>query len=89
MQLRAIDLLHKAAYRTGLGNSLYIAKYNLGDLSSETLQHYVKTNFTGNRAAVIGLGVSHENLVKCAQTLELGTGSENFGSGVYKGGEIR
>ena len=89
MQLRAVDLLHKAAYRTGLGNSLYIAKYNLGGLSSETLQHYVKTNFAGNRAAVIGVGVNHEQLVKYAQVLELETGSENFGSGVYKGGEIR
>ncbi|KRT82905.1 Peptidase, partial [Oryctes borbonicus] len=49
-QLRAIDLLHKAAYRTGLGNSLYVAKYNIGKVSSETLQHYVASNFTSNRA---------------------------------------
>ncbi|KAI4471119.1 metalloprotease [Holotrichia oblita] len=88
-QLRAVDLLHKAAYRTGLGNSLYTAKYNIGKVSSETLQHYTATNFTSNRAAVVGIGISHDKLLECAQNLPLDSGSDETGPGVYKGGEIR
>ncbi|KAK9729865.1 Peptidase M16 inactive domain [Popillia japonica] len=88
-QLRAVDLLHKAAYRTGLGNSLYTAKYNIGKISSETLQHYTATNFTSNRGAVVGIGVSHDTLLECAQSLPLESGSDATGPGVYKGGEIR
>ncbi|GJQ70817.1 putative metal ion binding protein [Trypoxylus dichotomus] len=88
-QLRAVDLLHKAAYRTGLGNSLYTAKYNIGKISSETLQHYAASNFTSNRAAVVGVGINHDKLVECAQNLPLETGKDDTGPGVYKGGEIR
>lgn len=88
-QQRAVDLLHKAAYRRGLGNSIYIPKHQIGKISSETLQHYVNTNFKSNRAAVIGLGVDHGELVRYAQSLGLNTGSDEVGSSKYLGGEIR
>lgn len=88
-QLRAVDLLHKAAYRRGLGNSLFIAKYQLGKISSETLQHYVASNFVTSNAAVAGLGVDHQSLVDYAQTFYFGTGDAKIGPAEYKAGEIR
>ncbi|XP_017779811.1 PREDICTED: cytochrome b-c1 complex subunit 2, mitochondrial [Nicrophorus vespilloides] len=88
-QLRAIDLLHKAAYRRGLGNSLYIAKHQIGKIGSETLQHYVASNFLSGRAAVIGVGVDHDSLAQYAQGLELETGDGHVEKSPYMGGEIR
>ena len=82
-------MLHKAAFRRGLGNSLYSAKYHLGNISSETLQHYVATNFTAGRAAVVGLGVDHSQLVQYAQSLSLEGGEGSTPASPYIGGEIR
>lgn len=88
-QLRAIDLLHKAAFRRGLGNSLFIAKYQLGKISPETLQYYVKSNFLTGRSAVVGLGVDQDQLVEYAQGLALDSGEGKARTSEYKGGEIR
>lgn len=89
LQLRAVDLLHKAAFRRGLGNSLFIPKYKLGNISSETLQHYVASTFLTGRAAVVGLGVDHDQLEQYAQALALESGEGRTPSSEYKGGEIR
>ncbi|CAB3361852.1 Hypothetical predicted protein [Cloeon dipterum] len=68
---KAVDLLHQAAFRSGLGNSLYVAKRNIGKLSSETMQHFVNQHFTSARCAVVGVGVDQELLVPAAQSLAL------------------
>lgn len=73
-QVKAIELLHKAAYRTGLGNSIFCPKHKIGKLSSETLQHFYESNFTSNRAAVGGVNVDHQLLVGFSQSLQLGSG---------------
>lgn len=87
--MRAVDLLHKAAFRRGLGNSLFIAKYKLGGISSETLQHYVASTFQTGRAAVVGLGVDHGQLEEYAQGLALQQGEGKTPTSEYRGGEIR
>ncbi|KAL1517969.1 hypothetical protein ABEB36_001663 [Hypothenemus hampei] len=89
LQVRAIDLLHKAAFRTGLGNSLFIPKFQIGKISSETLQHYVARNFTSARAAVVGLGVDGATLSQFAQSLCLDDSDGTTNASPYKGGEIR
>lgn len=38
---RAIDLLHKAAFRTGLGNSMYCPKSMAGKHDSETVRSLI------------------------------------------------
>lgn len=88
-QLRAIDLLHNAAFRTGLGNSLFIPKTQVGKITTETLQHYVNSNFLSGRAAVVGLGVDHMELLQYAQSLEIQTGEGTTPASPYKGGELR
>lgn len=89
--MRVIDLLHKAAYRaTGLGNSLWIAKHQIGKVSSETLQHYVASHFTPENTAVVGLGVNHSFLSHFAQGLKFKNGSSAQESPAkYASGEIR
>lgn len=84
-----MDLLHKAAFRRGLGNSLFIAKYQLGKISSETLQHYYASQFVAGNAAVVGLGIDNGQLVQYAQKLNFGTGEVKSGPAEYKAGEIR
>ncbi|CAG9761659.1 unnamed protein product [Ceutorhynchus assimilis] len=89
LQLRAVDLLHKAAFRTGLGNSLYAPKFQIGKISSETLQHYVSSNFTSARGAVVGLGLDECKMDELAQSLTLDDSNGHVNVSPYKGGEIR
>lgn len=88
-QVRAVDLLHRAAFRSGLGNSIFCAKHHVGKISPETLQHYVASNFKTNRAAVVGVGVDHQLLVGYAKNLALDSGVGNDVASKYFGGELR
>lgn len=87
---RAVDLLHKAAYRSELGNSPNCAKHHIGKISSECLQHFVANNFVSNRAAVVGVGIDHQLLVGYAKHLYLETGSDTITPSKYHGlGDLR
>lgn len=89
-QIRAVDLVHRAAFRRELGNSIFCAKHHVGKLSAETLQHYVASNFTNGRAAVVGVGIDHQKLVGFAKTLQLQNGPETSAPSKYQGyGELR
>lgn len=85
-QVRAVELLHRAAYRTGLGNSLFCQKHKVGKISTETLQHYFESNFTANRASVSGVNIDHNTLSGYAQSLQLGTGEGARNESTYHGG---
>lgn len=85
-QVRAIELLHRAAYRTGLGNSLFSPKYQVGKISSETLQHFYSSNFTTNKAAVAGVNIDHQILTGFAQNLALESGKGTQNDCKYHGG---
>lgn len=89
VEVQAVEALHKAAFHSGLGNSVFCPKYMAGKHSSETMQHYVAANCTANRAAVAGVGVDHQLLIGFAQSLKLesGTGSESKVS--FNNSEIR
>lgn len=88
-QVRAVDLLHRAAFRSVLGNSIFCAKHHIGRISPETLQHYVASNYKTSRAAVVGVGVDHQLLVGYAKNLGLESGSANENASKYYGGELR
>lgn len=85
-QVRAIELLHRAAYRTGLGNSLFCPKYQIGKLSTETLQHFFANNCTAGRAAVTGINIDHQILSGFAQSLALESGPGSKSECKYRGG---
>lgn len=74
VEVEAVESLHKAAFHSGLGNSVFCPSYNAGKHSSETMQHFAATNCTTSRAAVAGVGVDHQLLVGFAQSLNLQSG---------------
>ncbi|XP_075163610.1 ubiquinol-cytochrome c reductase core protein 2 [Haematobia irritans] len=88
-QVQAVELLHKAAFRNGLGNSVYVPKFQIGKLSSETMLHYVANNFNASRCAVVGVGVDQNALVGFAQSLELATAGKSGTGSNYYGGDAR
>jgi ubiquinol-cytochrome c reductase core subunit 2 len=89
-QAQAVELLHKAAFRNGLGNSIYIPKYQIGRLSSETLLHYVCSNYTTGRCAVVGIGIDQNTLSGFAQCLDVQAGDGNKQEQAnYYGGDAR
>ncbi|KAM3966254.1 ubiquinol-cytochrome c reductase core protein 2 [Aphomia sociella] len=89
-QVRAIDLLHRAAYRRGLGNSLFVSPKRIGKISSESLQHYASTTLTPGRCAVTVVGDTQDKATLVAQTLQLPTSGDAKGEpSSYYGGELR
>lgn len=89
-QAKAIDLLHKVGFRHGLGNSIFCPSHMVGKHSSEDLKQFVSTNFITKNAAVIGVGVPHEQLVDYAQKLSLLSGSSGpSAASKVHGGDVR
>lgn len=86
---RALDLLHQAAYYRGLGNSVFCAKRNVGNISPECLQSFVANNFTSDRATVVGIGIDHNLLLAYAKSLALETGNSSPAPSKYIGGQLR
>lgn len=86
---RAINLVHRAAYRGTLGNSIYCPKHQIGKISSESLLHYFAQNCTTNRAAVVGVGIDQNVLQGFAQNLDLESGAGKSVPSKYYGGDSR
>jgi ubiquinol-cytochrome c reductase core subunit 2 len=88
-EVRVLERLHKAAYRRGLGNSLYSPKFMVGKHSTELMKEHVDSNFT--EASVVALGMPHDQVVAFANQLNLkSAGSRTVEpSKFYYGGEIR
>lgn len=87
----AIELAHKAAFRTGLGRSIFCPTYALKKLHSDLLQDFVSETFTAPRMAVLGLGVDHDELVDlCSKIKPLkGEGRSSPASVFHEGQEVR
>ncbi|XP_034250725.1 cytochrome b-c1 complex subunit 2, mitochondrial [Thrips palmi] len=88
-QARVVDMLHGAAFRTGLGNSLFLPKYLLGSQGTETLQHFVHNTFLGNRTVVATSGITHNAAKVFADKLGYAEGTGLGTSSQYYGGELR
>ena len=61
---QALELLHQAAFRTGLGNSLYSPGHKVGSHGTAVINQFVSKHFTSGRAAILGVGISHQALTK-------------------------
>merc|ERR1712123_338014 len=87
---QAVELLHQAAFRSGLGNSLYSAPAKVGSHGPAQLGQFVAKHFTTNRAALLGVGISHSNLNKYASLLHLDSGAgPSATASKHAGGELR
>eukprot|EP00088_Acartia_fossae_P015819 TRINITY_DN18764_c0_g1_i1.p1 TRINITY_DN18764_c0_g1~~TRINITY_DN18764_c0_g1_i1.p1 ORF type:complete len:442 (+),score=157.97 TRINITY_DN18764_c0_g1_i1:38-1363(+) len=87
----AMELLHAAAFRSGLGNSLYCPSHKIGAIKPEHLQQFVSKHFTGGRTAVVGINVNHAVIAKYAELLNLesGAGPSSIASKFSSGEERR
>lgn len=89
-QAKVLDLIHRAAFRSGLGNSVFARAFDVKKIGSETIQHYACTNLVAENAAVAGCGLAHGSLSAFAESLDLKTGSGgNPAPSKYGGGEVR
>jgi len=90
-ETKALELLHSAAFRTGLGNSLFSSDHKVGSHSTAQLQQFVAKHFTTGRTVLVGVGVSHGALTKYAELLNLeeGSGPSNVASKFDAGEERR
>jgi ubiquinol-cytochrome c reductase core subunit 2 len=87
---RVLDLVHKAAYRTALGNTIFVPKYNIKKLETEHLLYYVKQNFISDKAIISSVGVDLETLVLISDDLNLPSGNSTTASKAkYYGGDLR
>ncbi|CAD1480757.1 unnamed protein product, partial [Heterotrigona itama] len=83
-----IELLHKAAYRSGLGYSLFCPEHKVG-FNSENLLHFVNTWCTAPRCAVVGTGVSLAELSALGSNLSIKSADKPTEATKYYGDEIR
>jgi ubiquinol-cytochrome c reductase core subunit 2 len=87
---RLNEALHRAAYRDGLGRSLYICKHKIGKFSSEMMADYFLRNYTGSNMALVGVGIDQETLTRLSSKFRFENNAKGVASGTgYHGGEVR
>ncbi|PVU86234.1 hypothetical protein BB561_006778 [Smittium simulii] len=88
-----LENLHKAAFRSGLGNSLF-ASHTSPISSSSEVEEYFNARFGSNSVAVIGTGISSSDLASLVEQTQLSSLSNNAAvsqlskSKFYQGAEI-
>jgi hypothetical protein len=65
------DLLHRASFRDGLSNSIYAPAYSLHNLSPDVLEAYRQRHFTTDRLTLVGVGISHDDMIRHAALFRL------------------
>lgn len=85
----AIEGLHKAAYRHGLGNSLYAPEYMVGEHDASMMQAFHGKTHTLTRSAIAGSGIDHATLSRFGNALFLDKGHGPTNPVTYFGGEVR
>lgn len=86
------NLLHKVAFRTALGNSLYCPRYHVGTFDSNKLHSYYKRYMRADRCTLAGINIEHGSLLEFASSLNLSTNgktSEESLESKFYGGERR
>lgn len=64
-----LEHLHKAAFRNGLGNSVYCSDQKLNSYSTEVMAEYVNRLNVGRSVTVVGTDVDHDSLVRYSNDL--------------------
>jgi len=87
---RVMEALHAAAFRTGLGRSLYMNPKLFGRISAETMREFAQKHYVSNNMAVVGVGIDHSSLVSMTKKLDVGLGGKVAPKPTqFGGGEIR
>ena len=85
----AVEALHKAAYRHGLGNSLFSPEYMVSNHDQDMLQAFHTKTHTVTRTAISGHGIDHGTLSRLGNSLSLDKGHGITQPSQYFGGEVR
>jgi len=101
----AMELLHKAAFRHGLGNSLYAPEFMIGGpaapklpepaplrnslLGTSALKEFHSKTHTFTRTVLAGHGVDHATLLSLSRNFNLAKGHGPSHASKYFGGEAR
>lgn len=64
-----LEALHKAAFRNGLGNSLFCDNLNLGSFAVEDVAQFSSECFVGSKMTIAGTDINHDELVRYAKEL--------------------
>lgn len=67
--VRLMELLHRAAFSSGLSNSLYSPGFMIGKHDHNMLHTYVNSHFAAKRMAVVGIGVELPQLMRQVEKL--------------------
>ncbi|ESN98311.1 hypothetical protein HELRODRAFT_185865 [Helobdella robusta] len=90
LDAKLIEHLHRAAYRDTLGQSLYISRDKIGSITECQLQEFVSSHYVSHNAAVVGIGLDHEQLLHYAKNFHFVQGKPPTPQkAVYHRGEIR
>jgi len=89
--VRVIDMLHKAAYRTGpLANSIITPKFMVGKHKEKMMQKFASEHLLSGEACVVGINVDHSQLLDYANSCPITDGkSLPLPASPYRGGEVR
>ncbi|XP_071504867.1 cytochrome b-c1 complex subunit 2, mitochondrial-like isoform X1 [Diadema antillarum] len=88
-QLGVMEQLHGAAYRDTLGRSIYAPEYMVDCFTTGMLTDYVKSRFTADNMALVGIGVDHNDLKAFGETFSVARGDTVDNKARYIGGELR
>jgi ubiquinol-cytochrome c reductase core subunit 2 len=84
------EALHQAAFRDGLGRSLYMPKHKVGSYTSEQLADYFLRNYTGSNMAFVGTGIDQDSMNRLSSKFRFENNAKSPSSGTgYHGGEVR
>ncbi|KAH7104547.1 LuxS/MPP-like metallohydrolase [Auriculariales sp. MPI-PUGE-AT-0066] len=86
-ELKALDLAHTLAFRTGLGASLYAGEHP--HASEEALREYARSAFSKGNVAVVGQGISADSLTSIFAPHLKDVAAPTSKASVYHGGETR
>lgn len=90
---RAIDLLHKAAYHRGLGNSIYCPKHHVDKFVIDSwMNNYIGSILSADRCTIVGYNINHDLAHDYATSFELQAGGivgEPTQAKYFGGQEIR
>ena len=85
---RIVELLHRNAYRPGLGNSLYTPEISLDSIDKAALEQYAAKHFVAGNLAVAGAGVDFHDLEHTVgHHLKIGGSKVASAPTKYHGGE--
>ncbi|KAG0050930.1 ubiquinol-cytochrome c reductase core subunit 1 [Gryganskiella cystojenkinii] len=89
-EVAVVEALHNAAFRNGLGNSVYAAPY--ADISTEDLKKFAADNFVANKISLVATGVSEaelKSLVDEAFSHVAAGSAAKTEAAKYYGGDVR